>query len=136
MTPNQWNRNTRGSVVSLLTQAGFSEDSSVINQLECMNFDEPAEPIKPDDHACLAHPDAPHGFNRNASHTAGRYVCDCEGWVPTAQPQSDSVIVPRELLMELRDSANEAGNLSFRQHHIDHHKRLARRADSLLGGEA
>jgi hypothetical protein len=29
---------------------------------------------------CNPHPDAPHGFNRNASHTEGRYVCDCEGW--------------------------------------------------------
>lgn len=47
MTPNQLNRNTRDSVVSLLTQAGFSEDSSVINQLEGMNFDEPAEPTQP-----------------------------------------------------------------------------------------
>ena len=44
MTPNQFNRNTRDSVVRLLTQAGFSEDSSVINQLECMNFDEPTQP--------------------------------------------------------------------------------------------
>ena len=32
--------------------------------------------------ACNPHPDAPHGFNRNASHSAGRYVCDCEGWTP------------------------------------------------------
>ena len=31
---------------------------------------------------CNPHPDAPHGFNRNASHDAGRYVCDCEGWEP------------------------------------------------------
>jgi hypothetical protein len=31
---------------------------------------------------CNAHPDAPHGFNRNASHNAGRYVCECEGWTP------------------------------------------------------
>lgn len=33
---------------------------------------------------CKDHPDAPHGFNRNASHSAGRYVCDCEGWTPPA----------------------------------------------------
>lgn len=32
--------------------------------------------------ACNTHPDAPHGFNRNASHNAGRYVCDCESWAP------------------------------------------------------
>lgn len=31
---------------------------------------------------CNPHPDAPHGFNRDASHSAGRYVCDCEGWEP------------------------------------------------------
>lgn len=31
---------------------------------------------------CNPHPNAPHGFNRNASHSEGRYVCDCEGWEP------------------------------------------------------
>ena len=31
---------------------------------------------------CKTHPDAPHGFNRNASHAEGRYVCDCEHWEP------------------------------------------------------
>jgi hypothetical protein len=36
-------------------------------------------PLEP---ACKTHPGAPHGFNRNASHNADRYVCDCEGWVP------------------------------------------------------
>ena len=30
--------------------------------------------------SCKTHPDAPHGFNRNASHSLGRYVCDCEYW--------------------------------------------------------
>lgn len=30
--------------------------------------------------ACNPHPDAPHGFDRNGSHNAGRYVCECEGW--------------------------------------------------------
>ena len=29
---------------------------------------------------CKTHPDAPHGFNRTASHTMDRYVCDCEFW--------------------------------------------------------
>lgn len=32
--------------------------------------------------ACNPHPDAPHGFDRNASHSLNRYVCDCEGWSP------------------------------------------------------
>lgn len=53
-----------------------------------------------DEPPCSTHPDAPHGFNRNASHTLGRYVCDCEGWAPINQcdgcrrglPKSDSGI--------------------------------------------
>lgn len=36
---------------------------------------------------CSDHPEAPHGFNRNASHNAGRYVCYCEGWEPDLPPQ-------------------------------------------------
>jgi hypothetical protein len=31
---------------------------------------------------CKTHPNAPHGFDRNASHNADRYVCECEGWEP------------------------------------------------------
>ena len=31
---------------------------------------------------CSRHPDAPHGFDRTASHNADRYVCECESWVP------------------------------------------------------
>ena len=42
------------------------------------------EPL-PDSPPCNPHPDAPHGFGRNASHNAGRYVCDCEGWVPDSK---------------------------------------------------
>lgn len=29
---------------------------------------------------CKDHPQAPHGFLRNPSHDAGRYVCECEYW--------------------------------------------------------
>jgi hypothetical protein len=29
---------------------------------------------------CNPHPEAPHGFNRQASHQEDRYVCDCESW--------------------------------------------------------
>ena len=29
---------------------------------------------------CKTHPDAPHGFVRNASHTEDRLVCECEYW--------------------------------------------------------
>ena len=31
---------------------------------------------------CKDDPRAPHGFDRNASHCADRYVCECEGWEP------------------------------------------------------
>lgn len=31
---------------------------------------------------CNKHPDAPHGFARNSSYMMGRYVCECEGWIP------------------------------------------------------
>jgi hypothetical protein len=31
---------------------------------------------------CKTDPRAPHGFDRNASHSADRYVCECEGWNP------------------------------------------------------
>jgi hypothetical protein len=31
---------------------------------------------------CNPHPDAPHGFMRDASHNADRYVCECESWEP------------------------------------------------------
>jgi dienelactone hydrolase len=41
---------------------------------------------------CNTHPKAPHGFNRNASHSAGRYVCECEGWQLEWQGLSDDEI--------------------------------------------
>ena len=31
---------------------------------------------------CSTHPMAPHGFNRNASHSSDEYVCDCAGFDP------------------------------------------------------
>lgn len=40
--------------------------------------------------ACNPHPDAPHGFDRNASHDEGRYVCNCEYWTPPADTTATS----------------------------------------------
>jgi len=31
---------------------------------------------------CNPHPQAPHGFVRNASHNSGDYVCECHSWDP------------------------------------------------------
>jgi hypothetical protein len=43
--------------------------------------DEYAEtPVLP----CKTDPRAPHGFLRNESHDACRYVCECEHWGPRA----------------------------------------------------
>jgi len=50
-------------------------------------LEQPAQEVK-----CSNHPDAPHGFCRDASHTAGRYVCECEGWQPAQKPLSDDEI--------------------------------------------
>lgn len=53
---------------------------------------EPA--MSQEDKLCSQHPDAPHGFDRNASHNAGRYVCECEGWEPVAaqEPETESFV--------------------------------------------
>jgi hypothetical protein len=44
-----------------------------------------------DTHTCKTHPDAPHGFDRNASHNLGRYVCECEFWEPPKRDNSSWV---------------------------------------------
>jgi hypothetical protein len=36
---------------------------------------------------CKDHPDAPHGFDRNASHSEDRYVCECEYWESPPEPK-------------------------------------------------
>ena len=41
---------------------------------------------------CNTHPDAPHGFCRDASHSADRYVCECEFWELEWQALSDDEI--------------------------------------------
>ena len=41
-----------------------------------------------DEIKCNPHPDAPHGFCRNASHSADRYVCECESWTPPDEIQA------------------------------------------------
>jgi len=46
------------------------------------------------DKPCSDHPDAPHGFDRNGSHMAGHYVCECSGWTPPASIQEELRSVP------------------------------------------
>ena len=72
----------------LHTEAESAEtDEPTVNEaatVQALSCDEPARAP-----ACNPHPDAPHGFNRNASHNADRYVCDCESWEPTPAPEHD-----------------------------------------------
>jgi hypothetical protein len=49
---------------------------------------------------CKTDPRAPHGFDRNASHSADRYVCECEGWEPVDNPYTKNDIFDRVLHKE------------------------------------
>jgi hypothetical protein len=42
---------------------------------------------QPKEPQCKTHPDSPHGFCRDASHSEDRYVCECEFWEEPKQPQ-------------------------------------------------
>ena len=53
----------------------------------------------PEDTKCKDHPDAPHGFDRNASLSEDRYVCECEYWEPPS-------ISNDELIAELERENN------------------------------
>jgi hypothetical protein len=44
---------------------------------------------------CKNHPDAPHGFLRNESHSEGRYVCECEYWEPPTREAAIMSDTPR-----------------------------------------
>ena len=54
--------------------AAITYDDAIKDAKEYLTAPEQSEP------KCNPHPKAPHGFNRNSSHSAGQYVCDCEGW--------------------------------------------------------
>lgn len=49
-----------------------------------------------DEPSCSRDPAHPHGFDRNASHSAGRYVCLCEGFLD-ASVDDGSLAVVRQL---------------------------------------
>jgi len=51
---------------------------------------------------CKTHPDAPHGFLRGASHTEGRYVCECEYWEPEPPAEREWVELADTDIRELR----------------------------------
>jgi hypothetical protein len=72
------------------------------------NTDSPYDREEPK--PCNPHPDAPHGFNRAASHDAGHYVCDCASWEP---PQDELKLLVRSLFEDYLDVQEESdsGNM-------------------------
>ena len=58
---------------------------------------------------CNPDPRAPHGFDRNASHNAGRYCCTCEGWQP--EPTLEPMPVTQDDIEELWDAVVELREL-------------------------
>ena len=66
-----------------------------------MNF---AKQVESEDVPCNPDPRAPHGFCRDASHSAGRYVCECEGWEPS---EYDDLNTELDRLSRIEDVAME-----------------------------
>jgi hypothetical protein len=69
------------------------------------------------DKPCKDHPDAPHGFDRNASHNADRYVCECESWEPPKREwvgltdeEIDALSQAPSLTDELMDCVDRLGS--------------------------
>lgn len=63
-----------------------------------------------DEVPCKDHPDAPHGFCRDASHSYDRYVCECEFWEPeenkiyTQAELEAAVLAEREAIAKVCES--------------------------------
>jgi hypothetical protein len=73
----------------------FSEAQELVKENKALR-DRLAQPEpQPEEVPCKTHPDAPHGFDRNASHSADRYVCECESWEPP-EPEPVAWGMPRE----------------------------------------
>lgn len=53
---------------------------------------------------CNPDPLAPHGFNRNASHNEGRYVCECESW----DGEEMEVVAMQKIIDDLQSQVDEA----------------------------
>ena len=65
----------------------FWNKTQFIKVTEAIKALEEALKQKENNFNCKTHPDAPHGFVRNASHSEDRYVCECEFWEPPAQDE-------------------------------------------------
>jgi len=63
---------------------------------------------------CNPHPDAPHGFARNASYAENRYVCKCEGWMPPVQPLTPAMLI--EAALSASASGLVSGTTNWAKH--------------------
>ena len=54
-------------------------------------YDQGVKHPDPQHPKCNPHSKAPHGFAREASHQAGRYVCECESWDPYEHGREEGV---------------------------------------------
>jgi myosin heavy subunit len=82
---------------------------------------------------CKTHPDAPHGFDRNGSHSEDRYVCECESWEP---PPPRALVLADELyrygtLNNPNDAADE-----LRRLHAENEKLQSDLRDYMLAANA
>ena len=67
-----------------------SVDTRTIEMVQ-FAYDQGAKHPNPQQPKCNPHSRAPHGFAREASHQAGRYVCDCESWDAYEAGREDGV---------------------------------------------
>ena len=107
-----WNEKHRKETIKACEEALEQQDEYVFICKRCVDdlgikyVEQPAQ--EPE---CSNHPDAPHGFCRDASHSAGRYVCECEGWeaeqlAPSWQTNKQFVLLSDDELDEIVDSLN------------------------------
>ena len=54
-------------------------------------YDQGVKHPQPTEPKCNPHSKAPHGFMREASHQAARYVCECESWDPYEAGREEGV---------------------------------------------
>lgn len=54
-------------------------------------YDQGVKHPDPQQPKCNPHSKAPHGFAREASHQAARYVCECESWDPYEAGREEGV---------------------------------------------
>ena len=84
-----------------------------------------------DEHeGCKTHPCAPHGFDRNQSHTEDRYVCECDYWRPDRNCAAERLRADHVAEVEaLKAALREIRDSTFRNSTT-----LRAMADRALGG--